>query len=92
MKAILNDSLLLYLPVDSPNDSSSQTHARDKADMKVFLEDEWLHTGTNEEQSGVEVALPGWGTGVVDKADQKPKQDQVNVRIFFYTRPKLNHQ
>lgn len=54
--------------------------------MKVFLEDEWLHTGTYEEQSSVEVALPGGGTGVVDEVDQQPGQDQVkkvNVMKMF---------
>lgn len=64
----------MYLSVDSPNDGSSQAHACDKADMKVFLEDEWLHSGTHKQQAGVEVALPGGSIWVVDKVDQQPGQ------------------
>lgn len=64
--------ICLYLPVDSSDDGSAQTHACDKADMKVPLQDERLHRGTYEEQSCVEVTLPGGSTGVVDKADQQP--------------------
>lgn len=64
----------LYLSVDSPNDGSPQAHAWDKADMKVFLEDEWLYSGTHKKQAGVEVALPGGSIWVVDKVNQQPGQ------------------
>lgn len=67
--------MCLYLPVDSSNNGSAQTHACDEANMKVLLEDERLHTGTYEEQSSVEEAMPGGGAGVVDKGDQQPGRD-----------------
>ena len=57
--------------------------------MKVPLEDEGLHTGTYEEQSGVEKALPGGGAGVVDELDQQPGGDPVK-RVYNQT--ELNRQ
>lgn len=64
--------MCLYLPVDSSNDGGAQTHACDEANVKVPLEDERLHTGTDKEQSSVEETMPGGGVGVVDKRDQQP--------------------
>ena len=64
----------MYLSVNSSNDGGAQTHSWDKANVKVPLEDEWLHTGTYKEQSGVEEALPWRGTGVVDETDQEPEK------------------
>ncbi len=77
--------MCLYLSVYSTNDSSAQTHACHKADMKVFLEDEWLHTGTYEEQSSVKVAMPGGGVGVVDKVNQQPVRNQVRKVYIMFT-------
>lgn len=76
--------MCLYLPVDSSDDGGAQTHAWDKADVKVLLENEWLYTGTYEEQSGVEVSLPGWGIGVIDEADQQPGRDQVKKLLPLF--------
>lgn len=66
----------LYLPVHGSNNGSAQTHACDEADVKVLLEDERLHTGTQEQQCRVEETVPGWGTGVIDKQDQESGWDQ----------------
>lgn len=82
--------ICLYLSVDSSDDGSAQTHAWDKADVKVPLENEWLHTGTYKVQSSVEEALPWWGTGVVDEADQEPEKVRaMNVNIMDIS--KLSH-
>lgn len=41
--------------------------------MEVLLQDEGLETGTNEQQRGVEVALPRGGARVIHKLDQQPE-------------------
>jgi len=76
--SIPKKKISLYLPVDGSYDGGAQTHARDKADVEVLLEDERLHTGTYEEQRRVEVAVPVGGAGVVDEADQQPGWDGAN--------------
>lgn len=44
--------------------------------MKVLLQDERLHGGADEEQSSVEVALPGGGAGIIDKLDKQSTEKQ----------------
>lgn len=86
----------MYLSVDCPNDGSSQAHAWDKADMKVLLQDERLHSGTHKQQAGVEVALPGGSIWVVDKVDQQPGQllkklEKKKKKKIFQTSSELTH-
>lgn len=66
----------LYLPVNSSNNSGAQPHACDEANVKVLLEDDRLHTGTQEEQRRVEETMPEGGAGVVGERDQESGQDQ----------------
>ncbi|TNN39429.1 hypothetical protein EYF80_050408 [Liparis tanakae] len=69
---------------DGSYDGGAQTHARDKADVEVLLEDERLHTGADEEQRRVEVAVPVGGAGVVDEADQQPGAKSSDGSLVFW--------
>ncbi len=69
----LSNQKSTYFPVHGTNNGRTQPHACHKANVEILLQNEGLHTGTNEQQGGVEVAMPCGGTWIIHKLDQQPK-------------------
>lgn len=65
-------TLILYLPVDGPYDSTPKPHACDKAVLKVLMQDERLQEGSAEHQKGQSVAPPRWNIWLFGEANQHP--------------------
>lgn len=68
-----------HLSVDGPDDGRLEPHPRHKADVEVLVQDQRLQAGREEEEAGVEEALPAGGALVVDKVNEQPRKEKVEM-------------
>lgn len=68
-----------HLSVDGPDDGRLEPHPRHKADVEVLVQDQRLQAGREEEEAGVEEALPAGGALVVDKVNEQPRKEKAET-------------
>ncbi|KAG8145849.1 hypothetical protein E2320_012316 [Naja naja] len=66
-----------HLSVDGPNDGRLEPHPRHEADVEVLVQDQCLQAGCEEEEAGIEEAMPAGGALVVDKVNEQPREEKV---------------
>lgn len=65
-----------HLSVDGPDDGGLEPHPRHKADVEVLVQDQRLQAGREEEEAGVEEAMPGGGAFVIDEVNEQPRKEE----------------